>query len=295
MPVGNDHVGVDEALRPQATIARPGALAGRGLHTGRIACVRLLPAEVSTGIRFRRIDGRGDGVEIKADLAHCVERPLCTALEGRDGTLVRTIEHLMAALAALGLDNVLVEIAGEELPIFDGSAMPWHDALVDCGRLAQTVTRTRLEVRRRIEVTRGHQRAVLEPGDSGTLRICARIALKGFGALVWDGEVTPSSFRDEIAPSRSFGRLKWVLPLKAYAWATGQAILRGGTRHSAAPVWGATILGGARLPGEPVRHRVLDFIGDMALLGAPLAADVTLANPGHAFNQPRRRRGAAGT
>ena len=269
----------------EATIARPCALAGRGLHTGRRSHVRLLPAPAGNGIRFRRVDASESGVEVRADLDRCVERPLCTALMAEDGrTLVRTVQHLMAALSALAIDNLLVEIVGEELPIFDGSAIPWCEALAACGRQDQAVRRSRLEVRRRIEVRKGRQLAILEPISHPALRLGVRIELKGFGVLLWRGDVTPESFRDELAPSRSFGRLKWVLPLQIYARLTGRMILRGGTLGSAAPLWGGGIVGGARVAGEPVRHRALDFIGDMALLGSPLVADVTLENPGHVFN-----------
>lgn len=268
----------------QGTLAGEASLSGRGLHTGRRVNVRLSPAGPGTGIVFRRKLRGGSLVHIPADRRRRVSQPLCTALEGPDGLLVRTVEHLLAAFSAFAIDNAVVELDAEELPILDGSAEPWCDALIACGRQIQNAPRPQIKLIEPFRVESGKQVAELRPTAAECLTLSVAIELDWFGPLSWAGPVTAETFYRELSRSRSFGRLKWVVPLKTYSFVTGKPILRGAGFHNAAAIWGGRIIGGARLPAEPARHRALDFIGDMALAGAPIVADIRLAHPGHEFN-----------
>lgn len=265
----------------QATLAAAFALHGRGLHTGRPCNVRVSPATAGTGIVFHRtLHDRVATVPALWTLQ--VPRTLCTALQGPDGTLIRTVEHLLAALSAMAIDNAVIALDAEELPIFDGSALPWCEAIRDAGRRELGMPRRTIHVRRPIEVRDGQRSLRVEPAER--LSISGELALAHFGRMVWEGDVTPESFERALAPSRSFGRLKWALPLKLYSYATGKAVLRGANLRSTAAIVGGRVIGGMRLPDEPVRHRILDLVGDLSLAGHPVVGRFTAAHTGHALN-----------
>ncbi|KAB1070593.1 UDP-3-O-acyl-N-acetylglucosamine deacetylase [Methylobacterium planeticum] len=266
----------------QATIANAFARQGRSLHTGRNAAVRVSPAEAGTGIVFRRRLRNGLAITVPALWPARVSQPLCTALQASDGTLVRTVEHLLAALSALAIDNALVEIDGEELPIFDGSAAPWCAAIRDVGRTELAAPRRMIRVRRTVEVRDGRRSLRIEPAPS--LSIAASLSLAHFGEMRWQGAITPETFQRDLAPSRSFGRLKWALPTKLYAYATGRPLLRGANLSTTAAIFGNRVIGGMRVPDEPVRHRILDLVGDLSLAGHPILGHVTAAHTGHELN-----------
>ncbi|GJE44152.1 UDP-3-O-acyl-N-acetylglucosamine deacetylase [Methylobacterium soli] len=279
----DDPVARSGAASPmQATIAAAFACQGRGLHTGRHTNVRVTPAEAGTGIVFRRQLRSGRTISVPALWQARVSQPLCTALQAPDGTLVRTVEHLLAALRALAIDNAQVELDGEELPIFDGSAAPWCAAIRDAGRVDLAVPCSRIRVRRTVEVRDGRRSLRIEPATS--LSIAASLSLSHFGELRWEGMITPEIFERDLAPSRSFGRLKWALPAKLYAYATGRPLLRGANFSTTAAIYRDRIIGGMRVPEEPVRHRVLDLIGDLSLAGHPILGHVTAAHTGHELN-----------
>ena len=271
----------DGAARHQATLSRDIAVAGRGLHTGKRSNVRLRPAPCGSGIVFRRIRN-GEALEIPANWEKQVRQPLCTALRHAGGPLVRTVEHLLATLVAFGVDNVLVEIDAEELPIFDGSAVRWCEALRQAGLRDQGELRRRIRVLKPVEYRTGTSVLRIEPAREFSLDV--QIALHRFGRMRWRGAVTPSVFSDQLAPARSFGRPKWALAAQLGGYLTGSPILRGAHPGSVAVLWGGRILGGMRVPDEPVRHRALDLIGDLALAGAPLLGHVSAVDPGHDKN-----------
>lgn len=255
---------------------------GRGLHTGRRARVTVAPASADEGVFFLR-DRRGARQErIPALWSHAVRRPLCTALAIGDGPPLLTVEHLLAALSALRIDNVAVTVEGDELPIFDGSALPWCTALRAAGRTEQASRRRCIRLLRPLEVVRGHRSVKLEPAERLSLDVA--IALHKFGPLAWVGEVTPERFVDEVAPARSFGRLRWALPLKLYGLLKREPLLRGAHLGTTAVLWGGRVIGGMRVPDEPVRHRALDIIGDLSLIGHPVLAKVTARHTGHDLN-----------
>lgn len=282
-------VGAPRALPDrEATLAGAFALAGPGLHTGGRVTARVEPAASGRGVVFRlpRAGGRVGTATVAADWRNRVPAELCTALRAPDGTVLRTVEHLLAALSAHRIDNAEVVLDGPELPILDGSALPWCEAIVAAGRSEQATPRRYLRVLRPVEVL-GDDRALRflppdRPEDGLVLEVS--LGLAGFGEMAWRGRVDPAGFRAEIAPSRSFGRLKWALPAKLYGLATRRPLLRGAGLCNTAAIVGGRVIGGMRLPAEPVRHRALDIVGDLALAGLPILARVEARRPGHDLN-----------
>ena len=265
----------------QGTLAAPFTLAGRGLHTGGRVRVTVAPARPGHGVVFVRTDRVTQAV---ADWRRRVPQPLCTALRCDDGvSLVRTVEHLMSALSALQVDNVRVELDADELPIFDGSASPWCAAVALAGRVAQAdAPRSYLRVLAPVEVTDGARRLAISPAER--LEVDGGLKLAHFPEMRWSGPVTPQSYVHDLAPARSFGRVKWALPAKLWSHVTGRPLLRGATPRSVAAVIGGRVIGGMRFPDEFVRHRLLDLVGDMALLGAPVLGRLIGRDIGHELN-----------
>ena len=268
--------------RTQATLADRLTASGRGLNTGRKARVRILPAGPDQGIRFVRTDRSDKEEGVAANWQSRLPQPFCTALGLGGRVYVRTVEHLLAALWAYQIDNARIEIDGEELPILDGSAAPWCALLERAGVREQASSRRLIRILRPFVYEADNRRIGIEPAER--LELDVRMDLRGFGEMAWNGGMTAQRFRDEIAPARSFGRLKWAVPVKVYGFLTRRPILRGAGLGNVAPVWGGRILGAMRLPEEPVRHRVLDLMGDLALAGAPILGRVTAWRPGHDMN-----------
>jgi len=196
---------------------------------------------------------------------------------------VRTVEHLLAALLACQIDHATVEIDAEEVPILDGSAQPWLQAIEACGRLPLDAPKRFLRILKTVAVEDGGMhRTIIEPADHYAMSVTND--LKGFGEMNWQGIIDPVSFASDIAPSRSYGRLRWAVPAILFGYLRGQPILRGARPSCTATIVGSGVIGGMRLPMEFVRHRVLDLIGDLALLGAPLLGKVTALRPSHEMN-----------
>ncbi|MGU3384723.1 UDP-3-O-acyl N-acetylglycosamine deacetylase [Methylobacterium sp. D53M] len=267
--------------RQQATLARPFERSGRSLHSGRHATVRVSPAPAGHGIVFRRHLKDGRAVDVPAHWHYRESQPLSSALR-RDGVLVRTIEHLMASLSALRIDNVLAEIDADELPIFDGSATPWCEAIRTAGRREQSLPCRVIRLLRTVAVENGRRRLEIEPGPG--LHITGHVALAHFGSIDWSGAITPESFEREIAPARSFGRYARAMAGRAYGYLMRNDFLQGVSPRSAALLVRGHVLGGMRVPGEPVRHRILDLVGDLALAGHPVEGRISAFHTGHELN-----------
>ncbi len=267
----------------QGTLARELRLYGRGLHTGKRVNVRVHPERVGHGIVFRRMRGGQQLALLPASAALRLGQPLYTALQNADGWRVRTVEHLLAALLACQIDHATVEIDAEEVPILDGSAQPWLQAIEACGRLPLDAPKRFLRILKTVAVEDGGMhRTIIEPADHYAMSVTND--LKGFGEMNWQGIIDPVSFASDIAPSRSYGRLRWAVPAILFGYLRGQPILRGARPSCTATIVGSGVIGGMRLPMEFVRHRVLDLIGDLALLGAPLLGKVTALRPSHEMN-----------
>jgi UDP-3-O-[3-hydroxymyristoyl] N-acetylglucosamine deacetylase len=251
--------------------------------------VRIVPGDANSphGIVFRRIEAGRVLAELAVSPALRRAQPLCTMLEAADGVRVRTIEHLLASLLTCEIDRATVENRHLFRIQFDGSAQPWIDAIRACGRIELPQAKRFIRVLRAVTITDGagtrDERSIsIEPSDAYEMAV--RNDLKGFGELRWDGAVTPASFAGEIAPSRSYGRVKWAIPAILAGYVRGMPILRGARLSCTAAIVGNRVLGGMRVPDEFVRHRVLDLVGDMAMAGAPLLGRVSALRPSHEMN-----------
>lgn len=275
----------------EGTLARELVMAGHGLHTGRRVQVRIRPVtDAGHGIVFRRLHSGREVVTLRADPALREAQPLCTMLRAREGASagagVRTVEHLLASLLVCGIDHALVELDAEEVPILDGSAAPWIDAIGTCGRMALARPKRFLRVKKSVVVSDGagaqRREMRVEPCERYEISVCND--LKGFGDMLWEGELTPKVFAGDIASSRSYGRVKWALPAIVAGYVKRTPILRGARLSCTASIVGNRVIGGMRMQDEFVRHRVLDLVGDLALAGAPLLGRVSALRPSHEMN-----------
>jgi UDP-3-O-[3-hydroxymyristoyl] N-acetylglucosamine deacetylase len=266
----------------QTTLREQVAVSGVGVHSGLPATLTLHPADDDAGIVFQRVAADG-GIEreIRADVRAVTATEFATVLGDASGPLCSTAEHLLAALRGLYVDNVIVEIDGPEVPIMDGSAVTFVDALDQAGLTTRAQPRRFIEVLKPMRVTRGNAFGELRPYAKG-FRVEAEIEfdhpLIRKQALSLD--IEPDSFRREIARARTFGFMKDVAKL----WSAGYA--RGATLENTLVVTEDRVINpeGLRFADEFVRHKVLDAIGDLALAGLPLLAAYRTIRGGHKLN-----------
>jgi UDP-3-O-[3-hydroxymyristoyl] N-acetylglucosamine deacetylase len=266
----------------QTTLREQIAVSGVGVHSGKPATLTLHPADDDAGIIFQRVATDGSiAREIRADVRAVTATEFATVLGDASGPLCSTAEHLLAALRGLYVDNVIVEIDGPEVPIMDGSAAAFVDALDQAGLTTRALPRRFIEVLKPVRVSKGDAYGELRPYAHG-FRVEAEIdfdhPLIGQQALALD--IEPDSFRREIARARTFGFMKDVAKL----WSAGYA--RGATLENTLVVTEDRVLNqdGLRFADEFVRHKVLDAIGDLALAGQPLLAAYRTIRGGHKLN-----------
>jgi len=273
---------------PRRTLAGEAHIHGHGLHTGAETTTVIGPAAAGTGIIFRRSDLDGQPtVAARVGNVQATERR--TAL-GNDGTEIQTVEHLLAALLASGLDDVDVTLDGPEPPMLDGSFAPWIEAIDRAGIVEQEGEPAVLRVTQPFTVTAGEARYVVAP-DPG-LRVTATIEWEHpvIGRQSLALGITPEEFRREIAPARTFGFVHEVEALRQ------RGLLRGATSDMAVVLTDTGLESGTlRWPDEFVRHKIGDVVGDLALLGARLEAHIMAERPSHQGNvalaQEMARRG----
>jgi len=262
----------------QTTIARSTAISGIGLHTGQRINMTLRPADAGVGIVFHRQVGDRK-VSIEATSANVVDTRMATVI-GQGDARVSTVEHLLASLAAYGVDNLHIDIDGPEVPIMDGSAAPFVSVLEEAGLKRHTVSRKFLAIRKPVSVIDGEKRATIIP--SRFFRITFDIAFQHpcIALQQRSVKVTTAGFRKELAPARTFGFLKDVESLKA------AGLARGGSLENAIVVDDEKILNpeGLRFHDEFVRHKILDAIGDLSLIGYPILGHVRAFKAGHDIN-----------
>lgn len=268
-------------LVPQRTIKNAIHCSGVGLHSGAKVNLTLHPAGADTGIVFRRTD-IGDGSwAVPARWTHAVETPLCTTLVGADGARVATVEHLMSALAGCGIDNAVVEINGPEVPIMDGSAAPFVFLIECAGTVAQEAPRRVLEVRKEIQVGDDSptRLAALSPAPRPTIDFEIDFDSPAVGRQAWSVEVSEGSYKREIANARTFGFLHEVDEMRA------MGLARGGSLENAVVIGPDGVIneGGLRHRNEFVRHKVLDFYGDLYLAGGTIVGHACGVRAGHAL------------
>lgn len=263
-------------MTSQRTVRRTVTCAGIGLHSGHKVTLSLKPAPADSGIRFQRTDLAG--LEIPAHVSHLSSRQQLQTGLVADKASVDTVEHLLAALRSLGVDNAFIELNHPEVPIMDGSAAPWVYLIQDAGIREQNVPRRTIQVLRSIQVQHGDKRIALYPSDrfkiTYTISFDHPLLRHQQKTLDLDEQV----FIDEIAPARTFGFLKEVEMLRQRGMALG------GSLENAIVLGETGVLNPLRFDDEFVRHKMLDVIGDLALVGYGLRGHLVVHCGGHALH-----------
>lgn len=260
----------------QRTLKRSISCAGIGLHSGRKVSLSLKPAAANTGIRFRRTDL--GGIEIPARATHVGAVAYATQLREGEAT-VETVEHLLAALAAVRVDNAVIELNTREVPIMDGSSAPFIYLVQEAGIKTLAEPRRYLKVTRPVTLARGDKQIALYPADE--FKVSYTI---GFDHPLLRHQtrvitVTEDSFAEEIAPARTFTFLKEVEMLRQNGLALG------GSLDNAIVIGDTGVLNSSlRFDDEFVRHKILDLVGDLSLVGHPVVAHVVVHRGGHALH-----------
>jgi UDP-3-O-[3-hydroxymyristoyl] N-acetylglucosamine deacetylase len=264
------------SYQQQQTLASQVVCKGIGIHSGKEVQVRLVPAPEYAGIRF--VLGKEKGsVEIRATWDAVVDTRLCTTLGHSSGAKISTVEHLMAALAGCGVDNVKVFVEGDELPILDGSSLGFVEAIQRAGLREQAVIRQAFRVCKPIRVEEGE--AFLEITPSPHFEATLEVPLKGAKTQSFHYTSSRHGFKD-VASARTFSLLEQVQQMQVAGF------IKGGGLENAVVLDGDTVLNpeGLRFPDECARHKVLDLIGDLALAGRPFLGHVRGVYPGHRLN-----------
>jgi UDP-3-O-[3-hydroxymyristoyl] N-acetylglucosamine deacetylase len=249
------------------------------LHTGAEVALEIHPAAPDCGIVFARRD-LGAGREIRVEPAAIAMGRNATTLAQRDAS-VGTVEHLLAAAYALRLDNLRIELDGPEVPDLDGCARAFCELLASGGMREQGAQRRVLRLARAVEIRAGERWIRAEPAERLDLGAAIDFAHPAIGVQSFElGELTPASFAREVAPARTFGFLAELPALQR------DGLARGGDLARVLILDESALLtpGGLRFPDEYARHKLLDLVGDLALLGRPLAARVRVARGGHALH-----------
>lgn len=256
------------SLQYQRTLRERFTYEGVGLHTGVPCRVDVQPAPPGTGLQFL-----SDGVEIPALAEYVVETARATVV-GKDGVTISTIEHLLAALFGMGIANARIHVDGPEIPVADGSAKTWVDLISQAGMAGQSEVRDRYVPAAPTFVREGDRALIVLPATHFRIRFLADFAAP-IGTQYFDGELTPEFFAREIAAARTFGYLHEVQAL------LDRGLAKGGTLENALVFAPEGPMQKVRWENEPVRHKVLDLIGDLALLGAWPQCEIIAIKSGH--------------
>ena len=258
----------------QTTLAAPVETSGIGLHTAVPVHLRLLPAPPDTGYLFVRTDL--GGFELPASV-ECVANCSYATTLMHTGVMLSTVEHLLAALRGSLVDNVFIEIDNLELPIMDGSAEVFIEMIERAGIVKQTLARRVLQVREKVSVEQGDRRISIEPAETYEINCLINFAHPLIGTQRFNFELTEGAFGREIAAARTFGFTEEIEALRR------ANLIRGGSLDNAIVLTpdGMLNTNGLRWPDEFVRHKILDIIGDLSLLGMPFLGRVTAERSGH--------------
>ena len=253
---------------------------GTALHSGNLVKMRLCPAEPNSGIRFRRVDIDPVIADITASFGNVVDTRLSTTIANMHGVKVSTIEHLMAALSGCELDNLVVELDAEEVPVMDGSAAPFIDMIEKVGILAQKSARKRIRVLRSVSVNEGSKFLELKPSKFPSINLEIDFDCEVIGHQSFALPMTKAAILECVSKARTFGFLHEVEALRK----SGLAL--GGSLENAVVISDGEILNteGLRFPDEFIRHKILDCIGDLYLAGAPIIGSVIGSGSGHTLN-----------
>jgi UDP-3-O-[3-hydroxymyristoyl] N-acetylglucosamine deacetylase len=260
----------------QTTIQRETSVAGIGLHTGVAARLRFAPAPPDTGVVFRRVDL--DGFAIEAHGSNVARVSYATSLM-KQGVLLSTTEHLLAAVYSCGIDNIYLDIDAIEIPILDGSAEPFMQMLERCGVRKLRRRRRYLQLVKPVEVVEGDRRIAIYPCDEFRIRCYVDFPHPLVGQQEVEMVVDPETFRHLLSRARTFCFERDIEPLRA------MGLIRGGSLENAIVLTESGVMNGPlRFPDEFGRHKALDLIGDLALVGLPLLARVEAHKAGHALH-----------
>ncbi len=264
----------------QTTLASEVSLSGTGVHSGAPVSIALCPADADTGIRFLLSNGDADGTEIAANPRSVTGVTLCTVLGDGNGASIATVEHLLAALCGLGVDNALIEIDSSEVPIMDGSAARFVEAIDEAGLAELDAPRRYLKVLKRISVEDAGAYGELAPNNGFHVDVEIDFDTPLIGTQRIEIDINPGSFRRELARARTFGFMKDVERL----WAAGLAL--GASLDNTVAIGDDRVINreGLRFSDEFVRHKALDAVGDLALAGAPILGSFRSHRGGHRLN-----------
>jgi UDP-3-O-[3-hydroxymyristoyl] N-acetylglucosamine deacetylase len=266
----------------QRTVGKRVSCTGVGLHSGRSVTVTLAPAAPDSGIRFVR---RDLGVEIPARADRVVDTVLSTSI-GAGTARVATVEHVLAALYGMGIDNCQVEVDGPEIPILDGSAAPFVYLVQEAGVRTQRTGKRFLVLKKPVEIRDGDKLARLDPAQELSMRFTVDFGHPLISDQTFQFVFSDRRFAREVAPARTFCFLRDIERMKA------SGLAQGGSLDNAIVVDEFSILNpeGLRFPDEFARHKVLDAVGDLTLLGMPVIGAFTAHKSGHSMNQALVRR-----
>lgn len=261
----------------QATLCDSLQFEGIGLHTGSSAFIEVRPAQPDEGISF--VSGT---TRIPATVEHVVDTSRATVL-GLGGISVSTTEHLLSALFAMGVSNAEIIVRGAEIPALDGSAAPFVSAIDACGVRVQALPRRILELDEPLFIEAADRMIVALPASSFRVRFVADFEAP-IGTQYFDGEIDPDEYRREIAAARTFGFLHEIEALRA------RGLARGGNLENALVFGPGGPIQPLRWPNEAVRHKVLDLVGDLALLGAWPQCEIVAIKSGHELHASLTRK-----
>ena len=264
----------------QQTIAHSASVSGVGVHSGKPASLTVRPAGEGVGVVFVRSDVTDRAAEIPALVTMVTTTELGTNMSNEAGVSVATVEHFLAACAGLGIDNVIAELDGPELPILDGSSKPFVALLERAGVKEQTAPKRVLKILKPVEIRHGVKLARLSPGDGFTMKIAIDFPTKAIGRQEIRFTMAPGAFAREIAWARTFGFAHQAEQLHAIGKGLGASM------DNTVVIEGDCVLNvdGLQAPDEFVRHKLLDVIGDLFLAGGMIDGLYEAEQPGHALN-----------
>jgi UDP-3-O-[3-hydroxymyristoyl] N-acetylglucosamine deacetylase len=271
---------VSGGLVQQKTLKRDMDCEGIALHSGLPVKMRLCAAAPDYGIRFHRTDVDAAQADIPASYDHVVDTHLCTTIANEHGVKVSTIEHLMAALAGLEIDNAIIELDAEEVPIMDGSSAPFAAMIEKAGVVEQNLPRKAIRILRTVSVRDGSKFLKVEPSEMPVVNLEIEFECDRIGRQALSLPMTKEVFVEDISDARTFGFLHEVEALRQ------MGLARGGSLKNAVVLAEGKVLNeeGLRHKDEFVRHKILDCIGDLYLAGAPVIGAVSGSCSGHALN-----------
>ncbi len=264
----------------QCTINEPIYYVGIGLHSGHKVSMNLYPAPPNSGIGFVRKDVKADQAFIKASWRNVVDTRLCTVLGNDHGVTISTVEHLLAALRGCGVDNLLIEISSDEVPILDGSSAPIVNLIKKAGVISQRVSRYGIWIDSPIEVRQGERYSILKPSPVPRITVDIEFGNAAIGSQSVTVDLLDDVFETEIASARTFGFASDLDQLHE------QGLALGGSMRNAVLLDDDGVVNpeGLRFADEFARHKILDCIGDLALADAPIIGHLHAHKPGHRLN-----------